>query len=243
MEGSYLFDELCRDFFFNGISHELKLEFDDGTVIDDYPVSLYVDLNRFRDIEKRFLGYAKGNVLDIGCGPGRVCTYLSQNGFDVMGIDRSDAMLEICKTRRINVAKMDVSLPVGKIFDSIIMYGNGFGMAGTIDNVKSLLERLNNITSRDAIIIAESNDPYLQHDPLIKTYQQRNLKLGRYVGQRVWRIISEKSCSEFMPWLQAETGLLEKIAEETGWRIMVEPEIEKGSGYDFGTYFFVLNKK
>lgn len=38
-------------------------------------------------------------VLDVGCGNGKDCKYISQKGLDINGIDLSARMLEIAKTR------------------------------------------------------------------------------------------------------------------------------------------------
>lgn len=38
-------------------------------------------------------------ILDVGCGNGRDCKYISQKGFDINGIDLSVGMLEIAKER------------------------------------------------------------------------------------------------------------------------------------------------
>lgn len=38
-------------------------------------------------------------ILDVGCGNGKDCKYISQKGFDINGIDLSVGMLEIAKER------------------------------------------------------------------------------------------------------------------------------------------------
>lgn len=38
-------------------------------------------------------------ILDVGCGNGKDCKYISQQGFDINGIDLSVGMLEIAKER------------------------------------------------------------------------------------------------------------------------------------------------
>jgi ubiquinone/menaquinone biosynthesis C-methylase UbiE len=55
-------------------------------------------------------------ALDVGCGPGHVGRYLSERGLEVVGVDLSDAMIEIARrlnpTIRFEVADMR-SLPLG----------------------------------------------------------------------------------------------------------------------------------
>src|SRR6185503_10941179 len=40
-----------------------------------------------------------GPVLDLACGTGRVAFPLAQAGFDVTGVDRAPAMLEVARTK------------------------------------------------------------------------------------------------------------------------------------------------
>jgi SAM-dependent methyltransferase len=39
----------------------------------------------------------KGKVADLGCGPGQIAAYLRQRGLDVIGVDLSEAMVEVGK--------------------------------------------------------------------------------------------------------------------------------------------------
>lgn len=51
-----------------------------------------------------------GKILDAGCGPGVDVTYIASRGFDVIGIDLSEKMLEIAKRKnpRIYFQKADM---------------------------------------------------------------------------------------------------------------------------------------
>ncbi len=41
----------------------------------------------------------RGRALDLACGTGRIACYLAEHGFEVTGLDRSAAMLEIARSR------------------------------------------------------------------------------------------------------------------------------------------------
>lgn len=236
-----LFGRLCWQYFNNHQSSELKLQLDNGVVMDDFPVSFYVDTNELRELEKEFLENAKGRVLDLGCGPGRVSLILKKRGLEVIGVDISEGMVHISQKRDINAYKMDINkeLPVG-VFDTIIMYGNGFGMPGSIENIKNLLRRLHSITSTDALIIAESNDPNRMTNQIDLEYQERNRELERYIGQRKWRTVSGDNNGTWEYWIQVEPKLLKQIVNETGWKITKGPNYEPTS--QWGAYFFMLSK-
>lgn len=54
------------------------------------------DLAYFRDLAER----SGGPVLELGCGSGRLTIPLAEAGFDIVGLDRSAAMLERAEARR-----------------------------------------------------------------------------------------------------------------------------------------------
>jgi len=69
-----------------------------------------------------FLGMLAGRrILDVGCGTGRDMTYFKRRGFDPVGIDLADRMLEICRKRGLDARSMDfedIVFPEGE-FDGV----------------------------------------------------------------------------------------------------------------------------
>ncbi len=64
------------------------------------------------DVEKTLLGIGLkkgGKVLDIGCGYGRISSFLKDQGFDVTAIDKDDKMVESTKTLGIRSFSMDAT--------------------------------------------------------------------------------------------------------------------------------------
>ncbi len=68
-------------------------------------------------------GIVSGEILDVGCGPGNLKTFLGE-GFNYTGIDLSDKMLEIAKSRGYKTieGKIEEILPTmeDKSFDYVI---------------------------------------------------------------------------------------------------------------------------
>ena len=46
-----------------------------------------------------YIGKSSGQVIDLGCGPGRDAKYLDSKGFQVIGVDLSSELLSIAKKR------------------------------------------------------------------------------------------------------------------------------------------------
>lgn len=88
------------------MDHDLKtIEENTQNVYEEY--ALQYDEERGRSlIEKSYLDKfikrlsPNGYILDLGCGAGEpIARYIIENGFQVMGVDYSEPMLNICRQR------------------------------------------------------------------------------------------------------------------------------------------------
>jgi len=52
--------------------------------------------------------FPPGRALDVACGAGRNARYLRDRGWSVLGIDNSDAALEIMRSQSIDALKLDL---------------------------------------------------------------------------------------------------------------------------------------
>ena len=51
------------------------------------------------DNVKEAMSFVQGRVLDVGVGAGRFALYLQEQGHEVLGIDVSPGILEVCRQR------------------------------------------------------------------------------------------------------------------------------------------------
>jgi SAM-dependent methyltransferase len=172
--------------------------------------------------EKKALRYVRGRVLDIGCGAGRISLYLQKKGYDVLGVDISPLAIRVCnlrglsKARLIPIAKLDSSLGV---FDTLIMFGNNFGLFGNPSRAKWLLRRFYRMTSRNARILAESIDPHRTNDPAHLEYQKFNRSKGKMPGQLKIRVRYRKYATPWFEYLLVSKQEMRNILKGTGWRL------------------------
>ncbi len=79
-------------------------------VLPDFEANEYTVLSQFYDLEysvfdadldmyRQFAERARGPILELGCGTGRVLEALAGVDYPVVGIDTSNAMLEIARSR------------------------------------------------------------------------------------------------------------------------------------------------
>jgi len=73
--------------------------------------------------------YGPGDVLDAGCGTGRVAIELARRGHRVVGVDSDPAMLEVARRKApelswVEADLADAALDLGRLFDVVVMAGN-----------------------------------------------------------------------------------------------------------------------
>jgi len=158
---------------------------------------------------------------------------LQHGGHNVLAIDNSPLAVKVTRLRGVKAARI---LPIRDIqtlpgpFDTIIMYGNNFGLFGGMTQARRLLAAMRGITSPDATIIAAAADPYQTRDPLHLAYHRRNRQRGRMGGQIRLRIRYRQFRGPWFDYLFASPGEVRAIVANTGWSVSAIVE-SPGPGY------------
>lgn len=224
--GHILYDNL------KGLDTDHVIERDDGYV--DVMLGAHCYMTEYKDWppnEKKAMKFAKGSVLDIGCGAGRHSLYLQNRRLDVLGLDNSPLALKTCRERGLKKIKlMDITKISSKLgnFDTILMLGSNFGLFSNEKRARWLLRRFYSMTSSDARIIADS-DIYATEKPEHLGYHKRNKKLGRMSGQVKIRVRYKKYITPWFDYLIVSKEEMETILEGTGWQ--VKEYLENGPAY------------
>jgi 2-polyprenyl-3-methyl-5-hydroxy-6-metoxy-1,4-benzoquinol methylase len=210
--------------FFNGRKSFEIVEREDGYFDVSYGASMYFSqYDDWSEHQKRAIEFAKGRILDIGCGAGRHSIYLQSKGLDVTGIDSSPLAIRVSRLRGLKKAKVMPIAEIGEFrprsFDTILMLGNNFGLFGSFNNARLLLRKLDKITFPNAIIIAETNDPYRTENKFHLLYQKFNRKRGRMAGQMRIRIRYMKYVGRWFDYLIVSREEMKEILKGTGWKV------------------------
>ncbi len=201
------------------------VEREDGYVnVDERGARIYFsDYKNWAKHEKEGIRYAKGRCLDIGCGAGRVLLYLQRKHFYCLGIDTSPLAIKVCKLRDVKHARVMTIEDIGKFrnsyFDSVIMFGNNFGLFGSRKKARVLLKKLYRATSRDAVIIAETRDPYLTDNPVHFKYHAWNRKRGRMPGQLRIRVRFMQYATPWFDYLYVSKPEMKEVLSGTEWKV------------------------
>ena len=237
------YGELLWSYYKTGEPKHEIVERDDGLImVGKYGGKVYLsEYRHWERLDKTAMKHVKGRVLDIGCGGGRHSLYLQQKGHEVTGIDNSPLSIKVSKRRGLKKAHV---LPIERtgelrprVFDSVIMMGNNFGLFGSLNKAKSLLRRHYTLTSTDGSIVAMSRDPYTTKDPVHLAYQKRNRQRGRMSGQLRLRVRYKNLVGHWFDYLLVSQEELKQIIEDTGWGVRTFIDGEDGQ------YVVVLGKE
>lgn len=197
------------------------IERDDGYIEPGAPAAYLAEYPSWPRIQKEALRLAKGRILDIGCGAGRVALHLQRKGLDVTGIDISPLAVKVCRLRGFKKARVMSVTEVGRrlgVFDTIIMFGNNFGLFASFRRARRLLRRFHAMTSPEAVILAETNDIYRTDNPVHLAYHRRNRRRGRMSGQIRLRVRYRNLATPWYDYLMVSRPEMRSILDGTGWR-------------------------
>jgi len=194
------------------------VERDDG-FISPSMLSYFAPVRRWAAVERRALRWVHGRVLDVGVGAGRVALELQARGREVVAIDVSPGAVRVARSRGVKdvrqLAFEDVDESLGR-FNTLVMFGNNFGLFGSRAKARRLLRRLRPFVER---IVAASNDPYATNDPAHLAYQERNRARGRMPGQLRLRVRYRDLVGPWFEYLIVSPNEIAELVQGTGWKI------------------------
>jgi SAM-dependent methyltransferase len=201
------------------------IERDDGFVMASrYGTELYLaPFRRWPPRQRRAMRLARGRVLDIGTGAGRVALHLQERGLDVVAIDSSPLAVEACRRRGVRDARTVSVADFGDslgVYDTIVMFGNNLGLLGSAVRARRLLRRFHRASSPRGRILGETLDPYVTDDPAHLAYHDRNRRRGRMGGQLRIRVRYREFATPWFDYLLMAPSELEELLGGTGWRLV-----------------------
>lgn len=198
---------------------------------DEMPVAhLFRTFNQMPRLEQKALSMAKGRVLDIGAGAGCHALALQERGLEVKAIDISLLSCEVMKERGVKDAEcvnlFDPQLQ-GK-YDTLLLLMNGTGIAGKLNRLSMLLNRLKELLAEGGQILIDSSD-------LKYIYENEDGSMdidlnAPYYGEVDYQMQYKNIKGEPFDWLYTDPMLLASISKQCGLNCEI---VEEGENYDF----------
>ncbi len=216
-----VFGHALRDWARGGTDPEV-FERDDGFTETGMGHELYVaGFADWLPAERRAMRYVSGRVIDVGCAAGRVPIYLQQRGHDVVGLDSSPLAVSTARAcGATDVWCMSADALTDRIgsFDTIVLFGNNFGIFGTPARLRRVLASWARRTPPGARLLAGSTNPYCGGAPaLTRSYYFRNRHRGLMPGRVRLRIRYRHRVSPWFTWLFVSRGEMRTLLRGTGW--------------------------
>lgn len=112
-------------------------------------------------------GVGSGIVLELGCGTGNICQYLSKKGYDVIGIDNSFEMLGVANEKKMKSGQ-DI-LYLNQDMRDFELYGTVKAVISNCDSLNYILDKkdllkvfklVNNYLDPDGVFIFDLNTEF-----------------------------------------------------------------------------------
>jgi hypothetical protein len=140
----------------------------------------------------------------------------------VVGLDSSRLAVKAAKLRGVAevwCTSLDTLGRKIEPFDTIVFFGNNFGIFGTPDRARQALTNLAKLTNPRARLFVESTNPYCGGAPAIdRAYYRRNRERGDLPGQATFRYHYGYNVGPWFPWLFVSRSEMRLILRGTGWR-------------------------
>ncbi len=193
---------------------------DDGYVNESSGDIYIADISEWDHSERLAIREVTGPVLDIGCGAGRVGLYLQEKSIRYTGIDISPLAVQTCKLRGlddVHVMSADAIQLNRADFNSVVTFGNNFGILGNEERTIQMLKQLYKVTAQDARIYAQSRDVRKTEEPMHLAYHQRNRERGWPIGQVTLKIQYQGEETDWWNLLMSTPEEMDAIARKAGW--------------------------
>lgn len=211
----------------------------------------YEEWNRYLTGLLKEYGISDGLVLELGCGTGRMTRLLSKSGYDMIGVDNSEEMLQIARDAGKESEGILYLLQDMREFE---LYGTVRAVVSVCDSINYILEEeellevfrlVNNYLDPGGIFIFDMNTIYKYKELLGETTICENREEGSFIWDNYYDEEEQINQYDLTLFIKTEKELYRKY-EETHFqrayeakqvqRLLEEAGMEFIASYDAFTH-------
>ena len=144
----------------NKIHHQSDQPYQSLACIYEY-IMHHVDYENWSEYVEalgKYFGHTFENVLDMACGVGLFSSYFGENGYNILGVDKSEMMIE--QARKSNTLS-NVRYEIGdmrtyqseKKFDTILCLYDSINYLTTIDDLEKAFANMSTLLEKNGLLI------------------------------------------------------------------------------------------
>jgi len=196
------------------------------------------ECDRIEAAFRRFLKRPVGSVLDLGCGTGNHALPLAERGYSVVGVDRSEDMLQRAREKALhNRGSLSPEFVLGDVrtidldrtFDAVLMMFAVLGYQPGNDDVAAALATVRrHLRSGGLFIFDVWYGPAVLHQGPSPRFKIIEVPSGELIkSSRGELLTSRNSCLvSFHLWHIAENRLVQEVCEDHEMRYFFRPELD-----------------
>ena len=179
-------------------------------------------------------GIKDGILLDLGCGTGSVTELLAKSGFDMIGIDNSEEMLEIAMEKR-EESGLDI-LYLLQDMREFELYGTVKGVVSICDSMNYILEDedlldvfklVHNYLDNEGIFIFDMNTMYKYQEILADNTFAEDREESSFIWENYYDEEDEINQYDLSLFVQEEDGRYRKYEETHLQRAYEQKRVEE----------------
>lgn len=179
------------------------------------------DMTDDLELYGHFAGQTGGPILDVGCGTGRVMLHLASEGYPVVGIDTSKAMLDRARRKvknRVDLHELvafyegdALSYALPDKYPLILIPYNGLMHFRSVEEEQTLLCHLANALTDDGLLILDlpnAGEAFATVDDGAVTLERSFVEpeSGHFVMQQSVSTLNRTEQLQYVTWIYDEIG-------------------------------------